>query len=178
MLTNQNHARGNPEALPREFSNSTQRMQIVIANTPSHTTTLLDTVDAGACRASMALKLSLVGCKHMLSHMAPDLSQRSERDWKREGGGSETFSVEKPRVQQHHKRARGRQAGSQESVSESRAAGQTSLPAPAGLEELDGTLQLPQQPGGVGTPGGLLELWAPRRGLLVLCKLHGEQLGV
>ena len=62
------------------------------------------------------------------------------------------------------------------SLSESRAAGQTSLPAPAGLEELDGTLQLPQQPGGVGTPGGLLELWAPRRGLLVLFKLRGEQL--
>ena len=79
-------------------------------------------------------------------------------------------------MQQQHKRARGRQAGSQESVSESRAAGQAPLPAPAGLEELDGTLQLPQQPGGVGTPRGLLELWAPRRGLLVLFKLHGEQL--
>ena len=61
-------------------------------------------------------------------------------------------------------------------MSESRAAGQAPLPAPAGLEELDGTLQLPQQPGGVGTPRGLLELWAPRRCLLVLFKLHGEQL--
>ena len=93
VLDAQNHARGNPEALPREFSNSTQRMQIVTANTPSHTTTLLDTVGSGGCRASMTLKLSLVGCKNMLSHMAPDLSQKSERDWKKEGGGRETFSV-------------------------------------------------------------------------------------
>lgn len=37
-------------------------------------------MDSGGYRASMTLKLSLVSCRNMLSHVPPDLSEERERE--------------------------------------------------------------------------------------------------
>lgn len=87
MLTNQNRVRGNPET----FSNFTQRMQNSRTLSLSPITRCPEMAPKTAGEG-MTLKVSLTGCKNVLSHINSETSGEKEIGGK-VGGGREIFSV-------------------------------------------------------------------------------------
>lgn len=118
------------------------------------------------------MKVSLIVCQDMLSHVNSETSGEREIGRKM-GGGREAFPAEKkPRAQQQRPAGQ-KEAGSRPRTSEQELSSRPApLPAVTGLEELGGDHKLPKQPGGVGNPCGLARTLAPRKGLPLLSKLR------